>query len=435
MKALLKKLICYDRLYPMLKNSVVYHLYKKSQASIASLLYGNPANGFFIIGVTGTNGKTTTVSLLHKIFNDHLAPTVSISTADIRIGDKKITNTKKMTSLDAFDLQSLLSTAKNNGCKIAILETSSQGLDQHRFEGIEFDVAVLTNITHDHLDYHGGIEAYAESKKLLFKNVLSNSKQNKIWVFPADDSYGRKRFEEMPFDKKLNYSRQASSILKATQIIEYLDHTEFVFSYLGKLYRSSTKLLWAYNVNNILAAIAVAIQIWLDIPTILPSIEAFDGVEGRLQAKEIKGVNCFVDFAHTPDALEKTLSFLAGQKREKKLITVFGCPGNRDKEKRPIMWEIARKYSDVSICTDDDPSTENRLKILDDLSNPLQDKSLSSEKSSYVIPERRYAIQLAMDLAQPGDIIVLAGKGHETIQLTNFWKRTWSDYQVLSSLI
>ncbi len=130
--------------------------------------------------MTGTNGKTTTVNLLQKIFNDHLAPTVSISTADIRIGNKKITNTKKMTSLDVFDLQSLLSTAKNNGCKIAVLETSSHGLEQQRFAGIDFDVAVLTNITHDHLDYHGGMEAYAESKKLLFKNVLSNTKQNKI---------------------------------------------------------------------------------------------------------------------------------------------------------------------------------------------------------------------------------------------------------------
>lgn len=434
MKQLIKKLLCYDKLYPLIKDSLIYHLFKKVQARIAALLYGNPANGFFIIGVTGTNGKTTTVNLLHKIFNDHVAPTVSISTADIRIGNKKITNTKKMTSLDVFDLQSLLSTAKNNGCKIAVLETSSHGLEQQRFAGIDFDVAVLTNITHDHLDYHGGMEAYAESKKLLFKNVLSNTKQNKIWVFPADDSYGRKRFEEMPFDKKLNYSRQASSILKATQIIEHLDHTEFVFSYLGKLYRSSTKLLWAYNVNNILAAIAVAIQVWLDISTILPSVEAFEGVEGRLQAKEVRGVHCFVDFAHTPDALEKTLSFLAGQKGEKKLITVFGCPGNRDKEKRPIMWEIARKYSDIAICTDDDPSTESRLKILDDISKPLQEKLLASEKSSYVIPERRYAIQLAMELAQPWDLLVLAGKGHETIQLTNFGKRAWNDYQMLSSL-
>lgn len=180
MKSLLKKIILYDKLYPILKNSIFYHFYKKAQATIARSLYGNPANGFFIIGVTGTNGKTTTVNLIHKILNDNVAPTVAVSTADIRIGKQKLTNTKKMTSLDVFDLQSLLSTAKNNGCKIAVLEASSQGLDQHRFEGIDFDVAVLTNITHDHLDYHGGMEAYAESKKLLFKNVLSNTKQNKI---------------------------------------------------------------------------------------------------------------------------------------------------------------------------------------------------------------------------------------------------------------
>lgn len=141
----------------------------------------------------------------------------------------------------------------------------------------------------------------------------------------------------MPFDKKINYSLQASSILKATQVIEYLDHTEFVFSYLGKLYRSSTKLLGAYNVNNVLAAIAVGIELGLEITTILKSTEAFEGVDGRLQKVEIKGVTYFVDFAHTPDGLEKTMSFLAGQKGDKKLITVFGCPGNRDKEKRPIM--------------------------------------------------------------------------------------------------
>ena len=180
MKALLKRLLCYDKLYPLIKDSFFYHMVKKIQAFIANMLYGNPAEGFFVIGVTGTNGKTTTVNLIHCLLNDLVAPTLAVSTADIRIGNKKLVNTKKMTSLDVFDLQSLLSTAKNNGCKIAILETSSQGLDQHRFEGIDFDVAVLTNITHDHLDDHGTVERYAESKKLLFKNVLSNIKQHKF---------------------------------------------------------------------------------------------------------------------------------------------------------------------------------------------------------------------------------------------------------------
>ena len=434
MKKLIKKLICYDKFYPVFKNSVFYHVFKKVQANIANSLYANPSDGFFIIGVTGTNGKTTTVNLIHKILNDHVAPTVAVSTADLRIGGKKITNTKKMTSLDVFDLQSLLSTAKNNGCNIAVLETSSQGLDQQRFAGVDFDVAVLTNITHDHLDYHGTMEAYAESKKLLFKNVLSNTKQNKFWIFPSDDSYGRKWFEEMPFDKKINYSRQASAILKATQVIEYLDHTEFVFSYLWKLYRSSTKLLGAYNVNNVLAAIAVGIELWLDIATILKSTENFEGVDGRLQKQEIGGVTYFVDFAHTPDGLEKTLSFLAGQKEDKKLITVFGCPGNRDKEKRSIMGEIAWKYSDIAICTDDDPDTENRLKILDDLSKPIQERLLAEWKNSYILPERQYAIQFAMDIAKPWDIVLLAGKGHEQVQITNFGKRKWNDSVVLLEL-
>ncbi len=434
MKKLIKKLICYDKFYPVLKNSVFYHVFKKVQANIANSLYGNPSDGFFIIGVTGTNGKTTTVNLIHKILNDNVAPTVAVSTADLRIGSKRITNTKKMTSLDVFDLQSLLSTAKNNGCKVAVLEASSQGLDQQRFAGIDFDMAVLTNITHDHLDYHGSMEAYAESKKLLFKNVLSNTKQNKFWIFPSDDSYGRKWFEEMPFDKKINYSRQASAILKATQVIEYLDHTEFVFSYLWKLYRSSTKLLGAYNVNNVLAAIAVGIELWLDIATILKSTESFEWVDGRLQKQEIGGVTYFVDFAHTPDGLEKTLSFLSGQKGDKKLITVFGCPGNRDKEKRPVMGEIAWKYSDIAICTDDDPDTENRLKILDDLSKPIQERLLAGGKNSYILPERQYAIQFTMDVAKPGDIVLLAGKGHEQVQLTNFGKRKWNDNVVLLEL-
>ena len=371
---------------------------------------------------------------MHKILNDNLAPTVAVSTACLRIGNQKFANLKKMTSLDASDLQELLSTAQQNGCKVAILEASSQGLDQHRFEGIEFDAAVLINITHDHLDYHGTMENYAASKKLLFQNVLNNKKQTKFWIFPADDAYGRKWFEEMPFDKKINFSLQSSSILKATQIIEYIDHTEFTFSYLGKLYRSKTHLLWSYNISNILAAMSVAIEIGIEIEKILASVEAFPGVEGRLEEFTINGKKVFVDFAHTPDGLEKTLSYLQGQKENWKLITVFGAPWNRDKEKRPIMWEIAGKYSDILIATDDDPSTENRLAILNQLTAPLQEAFYKQGKELFIIPERAYAIQLALELSSPGDIILIAGKGHEKVQLTNFGKRPRSDQEFLKNL-
>ena len=434
MKELIKRIIRYEKLYPIFKDSVFYHLFKQAEGNIANILYWTPGNNFFIIGVTGTNWKTTTVNLIQKILNDNVAPTVSVSTADIRIWKKKSANSKKMTSLDIFDLQSFLSTAKNNWCKIAVLEASSQGLDQHRFEGIEFDVAVLTNITHDHLDYHGSMDKYAESKKKLFKNVLSNTKQTKIWVFPSDDIQGRRWFEEMPLDKKINYACAASAILKATQIIEYIDHTEFTFSYLWKLYRTSTHLLGAYNVNNILAAIAVAIEMGLDINSILPSVEAFQGVDGRLQKQEINGATYFVDFAHTPDALEKTLTYLEKLKGEHRLITVFGVPGNRDKEKRPIMWDIAWKFSDIAICTDDDPASENRLSILNELSKPIQERFLAPWRQSYIIPERHYAIKFATEIAQPWDIILLAGKGHEQVQITNYGKRRWSDYLELESI-
>lgn len=434
MKKLIKKVLWYNKLYPIIKDSSLYHLYKRTQWDIANSLYNNPWNGFFIIGVTWTNGKTTTVNLLQKILNDNVAPTISISTADIRIGNQRKANSKKMTSLNVFDLQSLLTSAKEYWCKIAVLEASSQWLDQHRFEGIDFDVAVLTNITHDHLDYHWDMEKYANAKKILFKNVLTNKKQTKIWVFPTDDATWRKRFEEMPLDKKISYSSSASSILKATQIIEYLDHTEFTFSYLWKLYRSKTNLLWAFNVNNILAAIAVGIEIGLDINKILPSVESFQGVNGRLQKQEIKWATYFVDFAHTPDALEKTLTFLEKEKGDNRLITVFGVPWNRDTEKRPIMWELARKFSDVAICTDDDPDTENRLSILDELSKPIQERFLAPWKTSYIIPERHYAIKFATEIAKPWDIILLAGKWHETVQLTNYWKREWSDYNELEKI-
>ena len=433
MKALIKKLIAYDKLYPAIQSSAFYHIFKKAQANFAAYLHGNPAKNFFIIGITGTNGKTTTVNLLHKILNDNLAPTVAVSTACLRIGSQKFANLKKMTSLDASDLQELLSTAQQNGCKVAILEASSQGLDQHRFEGIEFDAAVLINITHDHLDYHGTMENYAASKKLLFQNVLNNKKQTKFWIFPADDAYGRKWFEEMPFDKKINFSLQSSSILKATQIIEHIDHTEFTFSYLGKLYRSKTHLLWSYNISNILA-MSVAIEIGIEIEKILASIEAFPGVEGRLEEFTINDKKVFVDFAHTPDGLEKTLSYLQGQKENWKLITVFGAPWNRDKEKRPIMWEIAGKYSDILIATDDDPSTENRLAILNQLTAPLQEAFYKQGKELFIIPERAYAIQLALELSSPGDIILIAGKGHEKVQLTNFGKRPRSDQEFLKNL-
>ena len=219
-----------------------------------------------------------------------------------------------MTSLDVFDLQSTLATAKDSGCKIAVIETSSHGLDQYRFEGVSFDFAVLTNVTHDHLDYHGTMDEYIKAKKKLFDYVLASPKKNKYASFPGDDKIGRQRSEDMPFDKKMTFSITSSAPLKAEKIVEHTDGTDFVVSYLGQEHPVHTHLLGKFNVYNILTALSVAVQIGVDIAKAIQSIQGFEGVTGRMEHIVHNGVNCFVDFAHSPDALEKTLQYLSSIK-------------------------------------------------------------------------------------------------------------------------
>lgn len=285
-KTLIKKITFYDKLYFALKDSVIYQLWKRFMGQVANAVYGSPSKNFFVIGVTGTNGKTTTVNLLHKILNEHVSKTVMVSTANIKIGNQDLENNKKMTSLDVFDLQSILATAKDSGCKIAVLEASSHGLNQYRFEGVEFDFAVLTNITHDHLDFHGTFERYTKAKEKLFRYVLENKKQDKYAAFPADDKIGKQRFEDMPFDKKLSYSINASSNLRASNIQISPTGTTFSFNYLGQSYDVKTQLVGEFNVYNILAALSVVLQMGVDIHQVIKSIEGFETVTGRMEQIE-----------------------------------------------------------------------------------------------------------------------------------------------------
>ena len=435
MKKLIKKLICYDKIYETLKDSIFYQAYKKIRAKIANSLYEYPSKDFFVIWVTGTNWKTTVVNLLHKILNDNVAPTVAISTANIKIWNEMMENTKKMTSLDSFDLQQTLASAKASWCRIAVLETSSQWLDQYRFEWIKFDYAVLTNITMDHLDYHKTMEKYAAAKKRLFKYVLTNWKDRKYASFCVDDKFGKKWFEGMAFDQKISYSINNSAVIKATKIEEWLEWTYFELSYLWQKFSWTTQLIGSYNICNIMGAISVAMNLWLKMEPVLKSIEDFQWVSWRMEPIYTKWVKYFVDFAHTPDWLEKALTFASRNKWEWRLITICGAPWNRDKEKRPIMGDIAVKYSDVVIFTDDDPDTENRLSILNQLSKGIQEKWYPSKKKVYIIPERKYALQFATEIAHTWDTVISCGKWHEQVQLTNFGKRKRNDKAVLTDLL
>jgi len=420
MKEFLKKLFAYDKFYQQIKGNLFYQSYKKYRAKFYNFLSENPSKDMFIIGVTGTNGKTTTVNLLHKILNENIAPTVAISTACIKIGNQLLPNTKGMTSPDVVDLQNILATAKASGCKIAVLEVSSQGLDQFRFEGIKFDFAVLTNITQDHLDYHGDMDHYAEAKRKLFKYVLQNGKENKYAAFCVDDTYGKKRFEEMAFDKKISFSLNNSSVLKATRIEESFEGTYFEFSYLGQRYTATTYLTGAYNICNILGALATTTEMGLELPLAIKSIENFGGISGRMEPVYAEnGVRYYIDFAHTPDGLDKSLTFAQHAKGKGRVILVCGAPGNRDKDKRHQMGNIALQNSDVTIFTDDDPDTENRLQILRDMVKDFNSDTVLGNEF-FIIPERYYAMKMATEIAQPGDIVIFAGRGHEGRQSTNF---------------
>lgn len=427
MKKTIKKLIAYNKLYNLIKSSFLYQWYKKINGQIANAINWNPSKNFFIIWVTGTNWKTTTANMLHKMLNELVAPTVMISTAGMKIGNKSIINDKKMTSLDPFQLQSMLVEAKKQWCKIAILEASSQWLDQYRFEWITFDYAILTNITRDHLDYHKNMHEYAKAKKLLFKYVLQNKKDTKYATFPADDKTWKEWFNEMAFDKKITFSIQNSSMLQAENILESINKTKFNIKYLWQNYPVESNMLGKYNIYNYLTTLSVGLQIWLDINQCISKLSEFTGVSGRMEKISHNDITYFIDFAHSPDALDKTLQFLNQLKWKNKLIVMFWAPWNRDKTKRPWMWKIVWKYANIAIATDDDPDTENRLSILNQLTKDIQNLNKQEHKDLFIIPERKLAIKFATKIAKPWDIVMLAWKWHEPIQYTNFGTRKRSD--------
>ena len=355
-----------------------------------------------------------------------------ITTALIKIWDEIFPNTYKMTSLDPFQLWKIIQLAKWVWCTYLILEVASHAIHQHRFEGIDFDMAVLTNITPEHLDYHKTFESYVNTKKQLFLQVMKNKKTSKVGILPKDDDNGRKWIEELYFDKMLSYSINTSSMVQAENINIQYNHTEFTINYLGKESKVSTNLPWVYNVYNTLAWIAAGLVLGIDQDKIAKDLETFTWVVGRMEPITHNGVSYFVDFAHTPNALKSAMSYINAIKWEWKSILVFGAPGNRDRYKRPEMGKIANQAADVIIVTDDDPDTEPRLRIIQEITVWIK---RDLWETYMILPEREYAIRMATQIAKPWDIVLLAGKWHEHIQLTNFGKRPRSDKTKLEEIL
>lgn len=394
---------------------------RRALGLLASAWYNFPSKKLKAIGVTGTDGKTTTTNIIYWILNKSKRKTGLVSTVSAKIGRVECVTGLHVTNPEPIQLQKFLSEMVKENCEYAVLEVTSHGLDQERVAGIDFDIAVLTNITHEHIDYHKTYERYLRSKSKLFKKA-------KVAVLNKDDSSYKKIKKGLsPKTKQLPYD---SKTLKG-DIKRVVDE----------------RFAEPYNRLNATAAVVVARELGIKDKNIIEAIKTFPGVPGRMdRIKNNRGINIFVDFAHTPNALKNVLQTLKNsKKKENKLIVVFGCAGERDVGKRVMMGNVSTKIVDISIFTAEDPRYENVNNIIQQMVKGakksgakefLQEKYKIHrfEKGHYFvrIPERGEGISFAIQkLAKKGDVVVVCGKGHEKSLAYNGIEHPWSDHEAV----
>ncbi|MCX7940427.1 MAG: UDP-N-acetylmuramoyl-L-alanyl-D-glutamate--2,6-diaminopimelate ligase [Endomicrobia bacterium] len=407
-------------------------------AKLAANFYENPTKNLLLIGITGTNGKTTTSYLLENIFLTAGYKTGVIGTINYRYDDKIIPANN--TTPFASDLQAILYEMLNSGVKVVIMEVSSHALAQKRVAECEFDIAIFTNLSPEHLDYHHNMEEYFNAKSLLFKSMTSTKKEcfnnstlgRKVCVINYDDEYGKRLINLCPIKDILLYSKGSKNKNgKFTAVnIHYKElETEFEIVKNNNLrVKINTQLIGEFNVYNILAAFVAAYSQGVEVEHIVEGIKKVKSIPGRLEKVEVPAdFSVIIDYAHTPEALEKVLLTLK-QIPHNRIITVFGCGGDRDRSKRPIMGSIATSMSDYVIVTSDNPRTEEPQKILLDIEVGIK----KINKQNYeIIVDRKEAIFKALSLARTKDIILLAGKGHEDYQIIGTEKIHFDEREIV----
>jgi UDP-N-acetylmuramoyl-L-alanyl-D-glutamate--2,6-diaminopimelate ligase len=379
-------------------------------ADLAGTFYGFPGRKLRMAAVTGTNGKTTTSFLIKHICENAGLRCGLIGTVRYEIGERILPATR--TTPESLDLQELLAQIANAGCKAAAMEVSSHAIAQNRIHGLEWDVAVFTNLTQDHLDFHGTMENYFEAKAKLFQNLAGQEKKRKpVAVINIDDRWGEKLVGMI--DRKIaiaTYGMGVRADFRASNYRMEFGGTSFQLDARGKSYLVRVPLIGRFNVANSLAALASANALGLNLREAILSLGKTSQVPGRLQAVPAKRqFQVFVDYAHTPDALANVLKTLR-ELEPRRLIVVFGCGGDRDRQKRPLMANVVEQSADHAIITSDNPRKEDPQKIIDEVEKGFQ--GTNYEK----IVDRTEAISRAITLAEPRDIVLIAGKGHENYQ-------------------
>lgn len=379
-----------------------YHLL---QAIRAVKKYNNPAHGITIIGVTGTDGKTTTSSLIYHILKNSGYKTALISTVAAYIEDKKYDTGFHVSTPDSMILQSYIAKAKKANVTHIVLEVTSHALDQHRVYGIPFSIGVLTNVSHEHLDYHKTMENYMRVKAKLLQRA------DVAVINRDDDSY-----------------QFMIKCLKDKKVISYGLHDNADSNLANHSFK--TQLPGDFNKQNILAALTVADILEVDPKKAESAVSTFDLPEGRMEVVYDKDFRVIVDFAHTPNALRNLLQTLTS-KASGRIIHVFGSAGKRDVSKRPLMGEVSSQFSDIIILTSEDPRGESPEKIADDIKGGMKNKG---DNVSY-IQDRQEAINHAVSLAEKGDTIIITGKGHEKSMNMGNGEKAWSDHDAVEKAL
>ncbi len=385
------------------------------ESLLAARFYDNPHEKLFLVGITGTSGKTTTSYLIKHLIGE----SGLIGTIESVIGDHRIKS--DLTTPDCITCYKLLKEMCSAKLSSAVMEVSSHALSQNRVEGLLFDVALFTNLTPEHLDYHENMEAYVKEKAKLFTKL----KKEGVAIVNRDDPWA----VFMKADRRqITYGIESNADFRAKDIVMTLSGTKFTLEFDGKEEAFKTPLIGRFNLYNALAAISVAFVKGIDIAEIKRRIATFKPVPGRLQPVRCnEGAYIFVDFSHKADALKNVLLTLHELKKGK-IITVFGCGGNRDREKRPKMAKIAEDYSDIVIVTSDNPRNEDPEEIIREIQKGFT-------KKTYLIEiDRKKAIEKGISLLKKGDILLIAGKGHETNQIFASMSIIFDDVKVAQEL-
>lgn len=390
---------------------------------LASNFYGNPSEKLTLVGITGTNGKTSVSTLLFDIFKKMGYSSVLISTVEYRIGDEVFPSTH--TTPDIITLNKILSKAVEQGCQYAFMEVSSHGIHQGRIDGLNFRIAGFTNITHDHLDYHKTFLEYLNTKKRFFDELP----QTAVAITNIDDKNGLVMLQNTKAKKK-TYAVKTLADYHG-KLLE-LDFNGMLLDFNGKEFW--TTLTGKFNVYNLLLVFAIARELGFEENEILTTISKLKRVNGRFEVLKSQGGIIFVvDYAHTPDALENILDSINEiRTKNERLITIFGCGGDRDREKRPEMGKVATRKSTLAIITSDNPRTEDPAQIIKEIEAGVESQNFSK----YItIPDRKEAIKMAIKFAEPKDIVLVAGKGHETYQEINGVKHHFDDKETILELV